>query len=320
MKEIVVLGGGQSGRAFIEKIRETDSARKITLIDKNFNYSSGKDIINDFSLKNSIDLKNWAQSKNVEFIGDKVERINPKNRKIYFKESAVKEFDSLVIATGLKSKKLVLKGEHREGFFYLSQIAPVKLKGLLKISSEVTVYASTVLGWRLALTLNSLGKEVKIVADDWSFVEDEEKEKVAAFFKENNISVFLNTEIEEAIGEGNVKAVKILPLKVFSSQLLFVDSGFVPNYDFLEEGVTIRNNFFTQYEDIYFLGDAARQGVGNDAFFVYNYGEAEEGAGVLANHFLGLDMLPFQRKNLDFEEKRKVINHILRQSIKSQVF
>lgn len=309
MKELVILGAGETGIALIDKIREKDSQCKITLIDKNAYYFNKRELITKLSFKSCLDLKNWARERNIDFICDRLERINFNRRKMYFKESEAKDFEVLVIAAGLKSKKMPIKGEHREGFFYFSEIDPFKLRDLLKISSESTVYAATVLGLKLALALRVLGKEVTVVADNWDFLE-EDKERVVSFFKEKNILVYLNSSIEEVIGEGVVKAVKISPLKVFSSQLVFVDSGFSANCDFFEEEVSVPNHFFTNYEEVYWLGGVIGLDVENERFFSHNCEEIKRQSRGLGEFLLNGESPVFNERQAEGQDKRKVVEDI----------
>lgn len=309
MKELVILGAGEAGLALVDKIREKDSQRKITLIDQNAYYFNKRELITKLSFKSCLDLKNWARERNVEFICDRLERINFNRRKIYFKESEVKDFEILVIAAGLKSKKMPIKGEHREGFFYFSEIDPFKLRDLLKISSESTVYAATILGLKLALALRFLGKEVTVVADNWDFLK-EDKERVINFFKEKNISAYFNSSLEEAIGEGVVKAAKINPLKVFSSQLVFVDSGFSVNRDFFEEEISVSNDFFTNYEEVYWIGGVTGLAVENERFFSRNCEEIKRQSLSLGEFLLGGETPVFNKLQREGEDKRKIVEDI----------
>ncbi|MFH1318238.1 MAG: NAD(P)/FAD-dependent oxidoreductase, partial [Candidatus Omnitrophota bacterium] len=297
MREICVLGAGVAGLSFIKKVRSQGAQYKIRLIDnKRYSYNK-REFISNLSVNDYFDLKRWAQDNDVEFIHDSVERVNPKRKKIYFKESDSIDFDSLIIATGLKSKKMSLKGEHREGFFYLSQMDPMKIKELLKVSCEISIYASSILGCKFARAINSLGKEVKVIADSWDFL-GEDKDRMIAFFQNKGIDVYLESEICEAIGEAGVKAVKIAPLKVFSSQAVVIDSGFIPNADFFDESVNIKDVFFSNHEDLYFLGDVNCKNIEHEFFFNYNYDEAKYQGEVLGDFIVD--------ENLDFFE-RKII-------------
>ncbi|MCK4912338.1 MAG: FAD-dependent oxidoreductase [Candidatus Omnitrophica bacterium] len=282
MKKITILGAGVSGLALIEEIRAKNIPCDICLIDKEAYFFSKREIIyfpGDISKR--IDISEWAEAKGVEFIFDSVEKINPKRRKIYFKAGESRSFDNLVIASGLKSKKLPIKGEHREGFFYLSDIDQIKLKSLLKISNEACVYVSTWLGLKLAIALASLGKDVKIVTEGLDFL-GEHKEKVISVLNQKNIGLHLDAFIEEAVGEGVVKAVKLSPLMVFSSQLVFVDSGFTLNLRFFEDGIILEDKFFTNFEGVYSLGDVNRKEVDKEIFFTSNNQEIKEEARIFA--------------------------------------
>ena len=282
MENITILGAGVSGLTLIEEIRAKNTPCNIALIDKNsYSYPKSELISSPGDISKKIDLDEWTKERGVEFIPAFVERINPRRRKIYFKEGEPRDFDNLIVASGLSSKKLPVKGEHREGFFYLSDIDIFKLRSLLRISKEACVYVSTWLGLRLAIALTGLGKEVRIVSANLDFL-GEDKEKVIDALGAKNITLYLDAFIEEAVGEGAVKAAKLSPLMVFSSQLVFIDSGFVPNLKFFEDDLIIEDNFFTNFEKVYLLGDVNRKDINQEVFFTSNYEDVKGEAHVFA--------------------------------------
>ena len=286
MKGLTVLGAGNAAQELIKKIKEKNKDCNVTLIDKeNYYFSRDDSISSPGDIKKKIDIVEWAASMGVEFINDKIERINSQRRKIYLKQNQARDFQDLVVATGLVSKKMTIKGEHREGFFYLSDIDSLKVRDLLRVTSEVCIYVSTWLGLRLALSMVSLGKEVKIVSYSLDFL-GTEKERVIQLLKEKNIDIYLNSFIQEAVGEGMVKAVKISPLKVFSSQMVFVDSGFNSNLNFFEEPLQPKDTIFTDREGIYFLGDVNFPNVEQQVFFSSNHQRAKRQADILAEVLL----------------------------------
>ena len=282
MQSITVIGAGVSGLNLVNKVRSKNKDINITLIDKNlFSFCKRKAVLKPEDFKDKIDLLSWAKERNIEFINDTVERVSAKRKKIYFKNSKIKEFDNLIVATGFCSKKLSLKGEHREGFFYFSKIDPLKLRDLLKISNEATVQVSTLLGIDLAFSLESLGKEVRIVGSDLSFL-GQHKELIIKAINNKNIALYPDFIIEEAVGESMVRAVKLSPLKVFSSQLVFIDSGLVSNFDFFEEEIQLKDTFFTAFDCVYFLGDVTNNDADREQFFINNYQDAIKQAEVFS--------------------------------------
>ncbi|MCM8819222.1 MAG: NAD(P)/FAD-dependent oxidoreductase [Candidatus Omnitrophica bacterium] len=308
MRTLTIIGAGEGGINLVRFLREKNTELKILLVDKNDYYFDKSEFILDLTCNNKILISDFAKKMNIDFIKDKVLKINPKNRKIYFKEHETLEFDMLVIATGLVSKKLQIEGQYREGFFYLSDIDPFKVINLLKISNEATVYVSTILGLKLALGLKNIGKEVKIVFSNLDFLCDY-KEKILDFLRQKNIDFYLNATIEEAIGEGTIKAVKISPLKIFSSQLLFVDSGFLSAKDLFEEEIKVKDNFFCDYEDIYFIGDVIR--CQEDHFYLNNKEDAKLQAKLLSDFILGGNFPYFTTKQITFKEKEVAILSLL---------
>ncbi|MDD5585317.1 MAG: FAD/NAD(P)-binding oxidoreductase [Candidatus Omnitrophica bacterium] len=314
MKHITVLGAGVAGLALIGKLKEKIPDIKITLIDKELCHFNKREVISALSFARRIDLPELCSKMNVEFIQARVEKINPARKKIYCKDRDSLDFETLVIATGTVSRQLSIKGDHREGFFYCADIEPRALKDLLKISAEATVNVSTMVGLRLACALRSLGKEVKVVTGTWEFL-GEYKDRVTSFLQGKNITLYNNSQIEEAIGEGMVKAVKIAPLKVFSSQLVFIDSGFKPARDFFEEEVKIKDIFFTEFEGVHFLGDAGRNDLEDDFFYAFNDQDAAAQASCFADYLLGGAFPAFSHRILDAQGRNALLEDFLSMSV-----
>ena len=119
-KRIVVIGGGLAGRTCIRALREVDKDVSITLVDKSAYSVDRQSLIAELDCTRGVELTQFAKDLEVEFLQETIDRINPVRKRIYFKEGQPCEYDVLVLATGLTSKKLEIKGDHREGFFYLS--------------------------------------------------------------------------------------------------------------------------------------------------------------------------------------------------------
>ena len=181
---------------------------------------------------------------------------------------------------------------------------------MFKISKEACIYVSTFLGIRLALAVRSLDKEVTIVAADFDFLDDD-KERVAKYLLKNNISLYVNCVIEEAVGESMIKAVKIKPLKVLSCQLVFIDSGFLPQRRFFEEEIRVADNFFTNHQDIFFIGDAACNDLGRQVFFSSNEAQAAESGRIFADYLLDNQPPIFSRPSFYPEDRKKIIDELI---------
>jgi NAD(P)H-nitrite reductase large subunit len=318
MKAVTIIGAGVAGKAFAEAIRGRDAKLAITVIDKNNVSIARKDVIvRPADLSTRTELASWAQEKRLEFIHAEVEHINPRRRKIYFKEGEPKEFSTLILATGLCSRKLPIKGEHRDGFFYFSQLNPYKLRDAIKISQEAVVQASTWLGLQFAHVLHSLNLEVRVVARDFDFL-GEYKSKILQTLHQDNTIVHEASQIEEAVGEGVVKAAKLLPLKVVSAQLVCIDSGFEGCSGFFESEsgskgeVVLEDSVYTNMEDIYFLGDVTRKDIAGQVRFIHNHEEALRQGREFAGAFMESRRFSFQHRVPDAAAIQEAYKMILR--------
>lgn len=311
MKELTILGAGLSTQSFIERFRAKNSEAKVTIVEKEeFYFDKSRLISQPDNSKDRLAIAEWAADKGCEFIRARAERINSRRKKLYLKNREPINFEALIIATGLDSRKIEAKGQHREGFFYLSDIDLFKLKDLLKISNDVCVGLSTFLGIRLGLALRALGKEVFLVAANLDFLA-EDKERVREYLKDRGIALYLDCEIQEAVGESMIKAVKINPLKVFSSQLVFIDSGFIPARNFFEEEVRVADNFFGNQEDIYFIGDAAANDISRETFFGSHRQQAINQGRIFADYLLDKQPPLFQKESFYPEDRSKIIYELI---------
>ena len=311
MKDITLIGAGLSARAFIDALGDRAKHGKITVIDQH-DYAVDRGALIDApaDMRKRLGLKEWTEDKRVTFINVKVERVNTKRKKIYCKDAQVQDYQHLIVASGLQSKKLSIKGEHREGVFYISDMDPLLLRDSLRLYNEIIVQAATFLGIKLALVLQALGKEVRILLPDSGFL-GTYKERVLATLSAKSIPCYLESFIEEAVGEGIVRATKISPLKVFSSQLIFVDSGFVPVVNFFEEDLQIRNTFFTNFEDVYCIGDVSDTMIGQERYFIHNRDNAIKAAKIFASFCAdGLEAV-FEKKTHNEDDIERVYAAVL---------
>lgn len=300
-ERITVVGSGLAGMTFLRKVKELNPQVKATLIDRNDFYFPKTNIsINPVDLKKVIKINKWADDLGIDFISATVDKVNEKKKKIFLKDQKELEFDNLVIATGALSKKIGIKGTKKEGFFYPEDINPYQLKTFLKIYNESSVLVNSCEGIKFSLALKNLQEEVRVIAPSLEFL-GPEKDKIINILEKRGIIIYQKYSLEEVIGEKTVKAIKITKkeddslaeekscsMKVFSSQLVFADSGLRPNLDFLNDG-EIRleeKDYFKRHGQIYIIGDAANLKIENQNCYFGNQLMAEEESNNLANYLL----------------------------------
>ncbi|MCF7870295.1 MAG: NAD(P)/FAD-dependent oxidoreductase [Candidatus Omnitrophica bacterium] len=310
--KLTVIGSGIAGSFFLETIVRSGQKIDITLIDKNDFYFPKNRISKDLTdLKRVKKNDQLAKKLGIKFICAKVEKINQKRKKIYLDNSQKLGFENLVIASGISNRKIEIKGTNKEGFFYLAEVNPFLLKVLLKIHNETVLFVNSLEGIKFSLFLRSLQKEVRIVAANLEFLGQDQQE-IKNLLEKKGIVLYLGYNLKEVIGEKSVKAVKIikdaidnsldeenLPIKVFSSQLVFIDSILYPNLNFLEDLKTNleKKDFFLNYGEVYIIGDAGKPDIKNQKCYTRNSLRAKNEGAALANYFLGSEVSSFDLEN-----------------------
>jgi len=316
VKNITVIGAGEAGIHFIKKIRSADKNSRIVLIDKRDLYFQRSNIVNCWIPNGQCAITRFddefCSAYSLEYIKAVVERINPNTKKIFLKEHPSVDFDTLIIASGAVSRDLYIRGDFREGVFYLSDIDPLITRDYINISKDIILYVSTILGVRIALFLSSLGKDVKLIAENLDFLEGY-KQSFVNLFESRGIDTYLNCRMEEAIGERSLKAVRISLPKIFSAQVMFVDSGFTAGRILSDSGISIDESFYTNYDGIYVLGEAANKNIGKDKFFMNNADQARRQARLLAHHIARTDMPDEGYSGTSVTTKEELLDKILQE-------
>ncbi|MCD6228500.1 MAG: FAD-dependent oxidoreductase [Candidatus Omnitrophica bacterium] len=268
MKSICILGAGRGGITLAELLKKEEGSLDITVIDKKsyfFDKNYFFPLLFNKEKEKVINLNEFFSNVGINFINKEVERVSFSKKNLYFKDKSTMGFKNLIVCTGLISQELSIKGEHREGFFYLSEIDPLSFRNYIKIASDFVIFASTILGVRLAFCLSFFNKEIKLISNSLDFL-GRKKEEVISILKRRNIDIYENAEITEVIGNSIVKATKISLPKVFSSNVVVVDTHLLPNLKILETS-------FKEGElppQVMLLGDVARKNIEKEYFFIFN--------------------------------------------------
>jgi len=126
---------------------------------------------------------------------------------------------------------------------------------------------------KLAFFLSSLGKEIRLFLSPSFTV----KKKVLKSLNSQGVNIHFE-KIEEIIGEKEVKAIKTEKGKFYSSQCVFIDSGFKPNTKLFSCSLN--------FSYIYLLGDVKNKEIENRYFFFKNNYFCQKEADNLALSFV----------------------------------
>jgi hypothetical protein len=234
---IAVVGGGRSGFACIERLREISQDCMITLIDRK-NALFDRLLLKDALAKNDLASarlfsESYFEAQRVEFVHDRALRVNPYRKRVFLKHSEkFLQFDKVIVATGMESQAEAVSGLHKEGVYSFWESNVTELRTAISIYQAVVAGIKSEEAAVCVLELTKLcGKHATIIAPA-SFEHLFENEPSVMFVKD--------CFVVEVIGEGAVKAVKLSNGKFFAADIFLHEPELAPRLSVFAEYPEIR--------------------------------------------------------------------------------
>lgn len=268
MYDIIIIGAGPSGMsAALYALRAN---KKILLLEKE---CFGGQIINASNIENypalpnvsgydfATNLYNQIKSLGVILKYEEVLEVTDKKEVITTKDTY--KGKNIIIATGLKKRKLNLENEDKllgSGISYCATC-----DGNFYKNKNVAVVGGGNTALEDALYLSNIASKVYLIHRRDNF--RGEKKLISEVKEKNNIELILNSNITKIIGEDNLNSIEITDNRNNISKLeidgLFIAIGNIPDnnrfkniIDLDENGYIIANaNLKTKTDNIYVAGD-----------------------------------------------------------------
>lgn len=268
MYDIIIIGAGPSGMsAALYALRAN---KKVLLLEKE---CFGGQIINASNIENypalhnvsgydfATNLYNQIKSLGVILKYEEVLEVTDKKEVITRKDTY--KGKNIIIATGLKKRKLNLENEDKllgSGISYCATC-----DGNFYKNKNVAVVGGGNTALEDALYLSNIASKVYLIHRRDKF--RGEKKLISEVKEKNNIELILNTNITKIIGEDNLNSIEITDNRNNISKLeiegLFIAIGNIPDnnrfkniIDLDENGYIIANtNLKTKTDNIYVAGD-----------------------------------------------------------------
>ena len=268
MYDIIIIGAGPSGMsAALYALREN---KKVLLLEKE---CFGGQIINASNIENypalpnvsgydfATNLYNQIKSLGVILKYEEVLEVTDKKEVITTKDTY--KGKNIIIATGLKKRKLNLENEDKllgSGISYCATC-----DGNFYKNKNVAVVGGGNTALEDALYLSNIASKVYLIHRRDNF--RGEKKLISEVKEKNNIELILSSNITKIIGEDNLNSIEITDNRNNISKLeidgLFIAIGNIPDnnrfkniIDLDENGYIIANaNLKTKTDNIYVAGD-----------------------------------------------------------------
>lgn len=268
MYDIIIIGAGPSGMsAALYALRAN---KKVLLLEKK---CFGGQIINASNIENYPALPNvsgydfatnlYNQIKSLGVILKYEEVLEVTEKKEVITRKSTYKGKNIIIATGLKKRKLNLENEDKllgRGISYCATC-----DGNFYKNKNVAVVGGGNTALEDALYLSNIASKVYLIHRRDNF--RGEKKLISEVKEKNNIELILNSNITKIIGEDNLNSIEITDNRNNISKLeidgLFIAIGNIPDnnrfkniIDLDENGYIIANaNLKTKTDNIYVAGD-----------------------------------------------------------------
>jgi nitrite reductase (NADH) large subunit len=316
-KELVVIGNGMAGAAFLEEVSRLEHRYNITLFGKEeyprYNrvllaeVLSGKKSLEEITINNF----DWHRERGIKLLaGCEVKRID-RAKKAVIADGAAVRYDRLVIATGSVPLRPQIKGIEKEGVVFFRNMADcLRLKKAVEGSKRAVVLGGGFVGLETAHALRELGLSVTVVHLMNKLMERNLDSRASGFLKEDlermGIEVMLEKQTAEVMGEKEVAGLKFRDGSAVECDIIVCSTGIRPNIALASEagiycrrGIVVSDTMQTYDPSIYAVGECTENRGETFALVSHVFEQAK----VLANQLAGDSRLTFKKKPVSVKLK-----------------
>jgi len=280
MKNIIILGAGQSAAYAAKQIREVDKDSQITIIgeEKNLPYERpplSKDyILGKLKLEQFLFFSNeFYKQNNINIITEeKIVKVDFNKKTLTSSKNNDFNYDQLLIATGSKNRQFDIENLDKKiqnEIIYLRNIEESEeIKKRINIANEILVIGGGFIGLEIASSASQLGKKVTIVEMGNQLmgrvIPKEIADMIQSVHEENGNTIYLQTQIKKITKKNNSFQILLNSKTTLSADLIIVGIGSSPNTSlFVESSLEIDNGIITDefsrtsIPDVFAAGDVS---------------------------------------------------------------
>lgn len=281
-RPVVIVGASMGGLRAAETLRKSGYAGRLVVIgdEPHAPYNRpplSKEVLAEqvdhaavaFPLSEVLDDVEWV-------LGNAVVSTDLEAQTITLADGQEMEYNSLIIASGLRPRRLDLPGQPARGAHAIRTLDDaMALRPELKPGAKVVVYGAGFIGCEAAATATKLGATVTVVGKGpvpmlrplgQQLAEDIQRRHEA-----HGVRFVMNTYLTEILGDDSVTGVVLDNGETLECDVLIESIGSLPNTEFLqgndidiESGVHVNaalhalRNDGTPWANVFAIGDVAR--------------------------------------------------------------
>ncbi len=277
---VVIVGAGQGGFQLATSLREGGFSGKVTLIGEESALPYQRPPLSKAFIKTSDDPEalifrpaGFYEKHGIAVrLGMRAASVDRAAQQVHAEDGSAIDYDTLVLATGARNRKLTVSGIDRTGVFTLRDAADgLALRAALHAAQggRVIVVGGGFQGLEMAASACALGLSVHVIeAGDRLMgrtVSPAIADYMLAHHRTNGIAVRLGESVTAITGGDAATGVRTASGESLPADLVVIAIGVVPNVELAEAaglaaegGIVVDAGLRTSDPSIYALGDCAR--------------------------------------------------------------
>jgi 3-phenylpropionate/trans-cinnamate dioxygenase ferredoxin reductase subunit len=277
-QQVVIVGGGQAGLQAAMSLRQKKFEGGITIVGEEPVPPYQRPPLSKEYIKGQVNEQQvWLRplefyaSRNIDLrLDTRVTAIDRANRCVTLGGGETLGYDSLVLATGARVRKLPVPGAELAGVVYVRTLADaVTMKPLIEAAQNVAVIGGGFIGLECAAVAATFGHITTVLEAAERLMARVVSPELSAYYldlhRSHGVDVRLGAEVVELAGDnGKVCGVICGDGTSVPADLVVIGIGIVPNDDLAaaaglacDRGIVVDEMLRTAAPNIYAIGDCA---------------------------------------------------------------
>jgi len=276
----IIIGAGHGGGTAAALLRQNGYEGAITLIGEEPHAPYQRPPLSKGWLKGEVDgdglllrPRDWYVEANIDLrTSTRIVRIDRAAKAVTLSTDETLPYDTLILATGARARKLVLPGSDLDGFLELRTIDDAeRIKAWFRPGFRLAIVGGGYVGLEVAASARKLGAEVDVLEREDRLLARVAGPVLSTFFREvheaQGVRFHFGVTIEGFEGlDGQVSGIRLTGAPVLHCDAVLVGVGAIPNDDLAkaaglvcDNGVVVDGQARTSDPDIFALGDMTQR-------------------------------------------------------------
>ena len=276
LKNLSILGAGQAAVYAASEFRKHDQDSIVTIFgDENYLPYERPPLSKDFLINKKKEdkflffSKKYFEDQNINFINEKIETVDFKNRSLLSNDNNKFSYDKLLITTGSTNRKLTIDREIDNKIFYLRNLEEAKkIKDRASKVNKIAIIGGGFIGLEIASSLNQQNKSVSLIEISKQLMGRIIPSPIANLVKDaheqHGNKLYINSKIKNIQKTSEGFKILLDTNDSIDAEMIIGGIGSSPTIDlFSHSDLKLENGIFTDeycqtsIEDVYAAGDVS---------------------------------------------------------------